>query len=709
MNTAPFHKLRGTLAATPRSSWTATIASVVASILFVALLPLLYLFTDLMVHKGRIPTYSQLSQNQQAEFQERWATLGQNPEVAAILSEVRPSQVTDTQAGDFKWEWRWRAMVYDLLNNRIGGEAAETYLSLENNNFDGAQPTGESLGVLSLVVRDRDSWTLAPLSRFARWNHWTWNPGQRGLVNLNYLTGIFCLGFGLILIRSLLINLSAYTSTSASITAATRLRRSLFNHGNRLSSLSIRKDAQTEAGELVTEGVEAFRMGVHSYLTGLVRYPVLIVSIFIYLLLLQFWLTLSMCLLALAVWLVVGQIAAWYRRDARHAKRRAEARLSQMRESLMMTQLSKAYLMERYSQARFERLLSDLSRATWRRQRGDAISRPALMTIVSLATVVMFYVGGRVILGGSMTVAALVVLIVAGSTLVYTIERWMVARVRVARASEIAADILEFLERRADTGQAMDAEFLKPMETKLDFQGVSVREVGSGRMIVENLTMTFPAGKRIAIVTNDEQVANTIGYLTARFLDPTGGEIRIDGKNTRWVTNESIRSQVALVLEGMLTFSDTVAMNIGCGDSSFSLPHIIEAAKLAHAHQFIQQLPYGYETTIGDGGVTLSMGERYRIALARAVLRDPSIIVFQEPPEPLDADTLMLIDDTMVRIQKSRTLIFLARRPTTVENADMVYLLDHGKLVAFGKPSELADKHQLYRLLHTKQTEAALV
>ena len=705
MDTAPFHKLRGTLAATPRASWTATIASILASLLLVALFPLLYLFADLMVHKGRIPTYSQLSASQQTEFREQWQTMAERPDIVTTLKAIRPAEVTPQQAGDFEWEWRWRTTVHDILDKRVGSDAAETYISLQSYDIEGAQPTAESLGILSLVIRERDSWTLGIVSRFAAWNPWTWDPGQRGMVNLNYLTGLFCISFGMILLRGLLINLSAYTSTTASIMAATRLRRSLFNHGNRLSALAIRRDAQDEAGELVSEGVESFRIGVHSYLTGIVRYPVLIVLILAYLLMMQFWLTLSLCLLALAVWLVIGQIAAWYRRDARHAKRRADARLAQMRESLMLTQLSKAYLMERYSQARFERLLSDLSRVTWRRQQGDAISRPALMAIVSLAIIVMFYLGGRVILGGSMTVAALVVLIVAGTTMVYTIERWMVARVRVGRASEMAADILEFLNRRADAGQPIDAEFLKPMETKLDFHGVSVRETGSGRMVLENVNMSFPAGKRFALVTNDEQVAETIGYLTARFLDPTAGEIRIDAKNIRWVTNESIRSQVALVLEGMLTFSDTVATNIGCGDSSFSLPQIIEAAKLAHAHHFIQRLPYGYETTLGDGGVSLSMGERYRIALARAILRDPSIIVFQEPHNPLDADTLMLIDDTMTRIHKSRTLIFLARRPTTVENADMVYLLDHGKLVASGKPSEIVDKQQLYRLLHTKQTQ----
>ena len=188
-----------------------------------------------------------------------------------------------------------------------------------------------------------------------------------------------------------------------------------------------------------------------------------------------------------------------------------------------------------------------------------------------------------------------------------------------------------------------------------------------------------------------------------RFADPTSGEVRIDGKNTRWVTYESIRTQVALVLEDALTFSDTVANNIGCGDPALTLPQVIHAAKLAHAHQFIQRLPYGYETRVGTGGMSLSPGERFRIALARAILRDPSLLIIEEPYSPLDADSQVLIDDTISRARVGRTVVFLARRPSTVRSADAVVVVRHGKVSASGSHDELMTASEQYRQFHLKQ------
>ena len=131
------------------------------------------------------------------------------------------------------------------------------------------------------------------------------------------------------------------------------------------------------------------------------------------------------------------------------------------------------------------------------------------------------------------------------------------------------------------------------------------------------------------------------------------------------------------------------------------------AAKVTHAHQFVQRLPYGYESTIGDGGVVLTVGQRYRIALARAVLRDPSLIVIEEPVEALDADSLVMIDDAVSRIQSGRTLLFLARRPSTVKAADRVYVLQNAKIVAAGHHDELITGNELYRSLHFKQNLVA--
>jgi ATP-binding cassette subfamily B protein len=165
------------------------------------------------------------------------------------------------------------------------------------------------------------------------------------------------------------------------------------------------------------------------------------------------------------------------------------------------------------------------------------------------------------------------------------------------------------------------------------------------------------------------------------------------------VTHESLRAQVAVVSQDDLVFTDTVANNIGCGDPQFSLPQVIEAAKLAHAHQFIERLPYGYETVIGDLGHALRPGERFRIALARALLRDPSVLVIEEAAGPIDEDTLALLDDTVERIRSGRTIIFLANRLSTLRAVDRVFLLRNGHLEASGNHRDLWQSNKQYRRL----------
>src|SRR5262249_49127930 len=160
------------------------------------------------------------------------------------------------------------------------------------------------------------------------------------------------------------------------------------------------------------------------------------------------------------------------------------------------------------------------------------------------------------------------------------------------------------------------------------------------------------------------------------------GEIRIDGKNIRWVTLDSLRNQAALVLQSDLTFNDTVANNIGCGDPSYSIPQLIEAAKLVHAHNFIQRLPHGYETMIGEMGHAGGVGDRFRIALARALLRDPAVLIIEEPQQPLDEGTSAMLDDAYQRIMPGRTVIFLPRRLSTLELSQRVVLIHKGKVEA---------------------------
>jgi ATP-binding cassette subfamily B protein len=266
------------------------------------------------------------------------------------------------------------------------------------------------------------------------------------------------------------------------------------------------------------------------------------------------------------------------------------------------------------------------------------------------------------------------------------------------REGELASDaVFEFLDRKGEAAEVADAEFLPALTNRLEFRSVSLKEAGTGRMLLENVSFAIPAGAKIAIVGADAEEKHALMYLIPRFLDPTAGEIRMEDKNIRWVTHESLRAQVAVVMQNDLTFTDTVANNIGCGDPTYNLPQIIEAAKLAHAHQFIERLPFGYETRVGGTGVSLRPGERFRIALARALLRDPSVLIIEEPSGSMDDDTLALLDDTLERIGNGRTIIFLAYRLSTLRKVDRVFLLKDGHLEASGSHRDLWQNNELYR------------
>src|SRR5262249_15564392 len=157
------------------------------------------------------------------------------------------------------------------------------------------------------------------------------------------------------------------------------------------------------------------------------------------------------------------------------------------------------------------------------------------------------------------------------------------------------------------------------------------------------------------------------------------------------------------VLQDELVFSGTVAENIGCGDPSFGLPHIVDAAKLAHAHSFVQRLPKGYDTVIGDQGESLSIGQEFRIALARAILRDPTIVIIEEPTVHLDEDTKNLLDDTLARFCPGRTVIFLPHRLSTIRACDSIVILYDGKIATTGNHRDLTLASELYR--HLQYTE----
>lgn len=558
-----------------------------------------------------------------------------------------------------------------------------------------ANPGEPSNGLLGVIPRVEGHWTTPAvkpvLEWVAGWN--TWAHTSDGL-----LTELFAVTLLMLIARVLLLNAAAHLAGSAAIEDARLLRREVYTHCYRLGTLAIDPDEQAEAGRLITDKVEAIQDGEIAARTTVPRVVVLLGLAVVVLLVVHLWVGLAVLFLGGLVWLLAGQSAAWFRRDARVAERRSALQMGVMRESLRLMLLVKCYLMERFSQTRVERQLSDLAKTARRQYRGETLSKPTLFTVAAITGVLVLYVAARVVVAGHLSPAGLAVQVACGVAVAVGALRWIAANVKVRKGRAAEDEVDEFFERRTDAGQPITAKFLQPLARKVELLELSYREPGTGRMILEQVTAGIPAGKRTAVVCSDPAEARTLAFLLTRFLEPTGGEIKFDGENTRWVTFDSLRTQVAMVLADHTTFTDTVANNIGCGDS-FTRPQIVEAAKTAHAHGFVQHLPYGYETVLGGSGVTLRPGFQFRIALARAVLRDPAVLILEEPPEPFDPDSAALIDDAITRLQPGRTIIILARRSSTVKKADAVVVIQDGKVASGGEHDTATSGSQLHKAL----------
>jgi ATP-binding cassette subfamily B protein len=693
-----------------RAKWTALLAGAGTGIVGVALLTVLWLFSDLMVWRGRVADWDELAPIQHRRIVETWETWSEEDRTS-LLTDAGFDEATIwklSQEGDFRnltseqKEAVWEEIVYRWLQGEVEQEAARRVFRPSDTARSGYVLDRGNHGILSLVVRELASarW-WSPFPWIARWNHWMWNASRDSpTVVPTYLTGLALLALVLGLLWVFLVVLNREMAAAAVIEATTRLRRAVYHHTFRLGTLAIRALGPSEAVSLLTRHIEALHDALYTRLTVYYRDPIVAVLLVLFAILLNPIMALAVLLFALVVWLIGERIVAYFRQQSKQANNIAAERLTIIRESLMMMRLVKCYLMEQFNQARIERQLSRYAQVQRVRYRGESLAEPVLVALGGLGALILLYVGGLQVLNGSLSVASAVVLTTTMLCLYRPVARWIEGLKLLRRGRQAADQTFGFLERRGEVGQVVGAEFLPPLAKQVEFDNVSLRDSSTGRLLLEEVSLRIPAGHRIGLVGADDLEKHALVYLIPRLLDPTNGEIRIDQHNLRWVTLDSLRAQISIVMVHNLVFHDTVKNNIGCGDTAYTLPQIIEAAKMAHAHGFIQKLPEGYETPIGELGHSLSLSEQYRIAVARAILRDPALLIIEEPETDLDDDSKHLLDDTLTRILPGRTAIFLPHRISTMRSCNTIYLLNKGRIVASGTHKELLASNKLYRHLH---------
>jgi ATP-binding cassette, subfamily B, bacterial len=771
----------------PVAKTAAITAAILTGVFYVALLGTFGLFADLVVNRGRIPTWAELSSVDRENADRNWTDTSLEDRSRQLLAlGIDPSaaeSLAKSKLGDdispLERELVWRAQLLDFLQHTVGSpaaalvipefqelspaaqrsflgareaspskerqaqpkapqgsaqepsaamassptallwrkhvreliattdaDAAELYASersgLESVGILGP-PEFNDRGILSLLVRlhqrlpDR---LIAPaVAGIARAFPWTWRPGEGASPDSNYLRGLLVLALILAAARGFTLYGMQYAAALTVTEATSRLRRAVYHHTYRLGTLAFRALGPSEAVSIFTRQIEAVHDALGTWLTVMWREPVKFGLLLLFALLLSTWLSLAFLILALLVWLIGGQIAAHVRTRERQAARVGAEQLAILQESLMLMRLVKSYSMELFNQSRVERQLAAYAHTSIERRSGEAIARPFLVFLGTSAAIILLFVAGYIVLSGRLGVARGIVLATALFSLYAPLISLIQNRKYLRRGRKAAAILFKFLDRPGEIGQVVGAEFLPPMADRLEFDNVTIREPGTGKPLLQNVSLTVQSGRKVALVGPDEMEKHAFIYLIPRLLDPDSGEIRIDNHNLRWVTFESLRAQIGMVLQHHLLFNDTVANNISCGEPTFDLPKIIEAAKIAHAHNFIQGLPRGYETPVGDLGHPLSAGERFRIALARAILRDPAILIIEEPITVLDDNTKAMLDDTFARVLQGRTVIFLPHRISTIRSCDAVFLIHHGRIEAAGEHRELLAQSELYRHL----------
>jgi ABC-type multidrug transport system fused ATPase/permease subunit len=527
---------------------------------------------------------------------------------------------------------------------------------------------------------------LEPVVRSVRWLGDT----QGALITL------LIAGLALILVLSVVVRVRRRLAVDAVTRATTGLRHQLHRQMYRLGQSALPGEGLGPVVNIFSRDVNEVRDGLYANLVHGVFNPLLVIGLLLMAFLLSPSLTVFVISLTGIVWLASVPLERVRRGEIDSAARSAAIYLLQLHEDLSMLRTVRVFGMEAVDKQRFDEHLHHYQAADRQRLLSDVNRNPALVLLATAAALLVIGMLGHAVLNGHVSAHSAVLLVAALAGLVWPLDTWLRLRKRITLGQRAARGVFEFLERKPELQMNVGARFLPPLRERIVLDKVTI-EGPTGRTLLSGVSATIAARTRTAILGFDEDAKHAVACLIPRLIDPKSGQIRVDGHDLREVTLESLRAQVSMVLQADYVFSDSVLNNIGLGDPSYTLPRIIEAAKVAHAHHFIQELPNGYDTVVGQLGHPLRLDEQYRVALARAYLHDPSIVIVEEPDTVFDEDTKHLFDDTIDRLAKGRTLIFLPHRLSTIRKCDQVIVLHNGRIEAAGATREVHERSKLYR------------
>ena len=473
----------------------------------------------------------------------------------------------------------------------------------------------------------------------------------------------------------------------------------------KLTDLSFSYHDRTETGQLLTRGVQdAERI---RFLTGrafirLVEGVVLFVGTAVALPLMNP----RLALLVLLTIPILVHRAFHFGRRFRPVSLSIQQQLSllatRLEQNLRGARVVKAFAQEDAETARFEHENLRWFRLSAKAASLQAVNVPLLDLIANVGTVFVVWYGGFLTIQGQLTLGELVAFSTYLALLIQPVRRLGMIIPALAMAAASGERVFEILDAKSEVQDAPGARPLPSVGGHVCFEKVSFAYFGRHQVLSE-ISFEARAGQVIALLGATGSGKSTIINLIPRFYDPTEGRITVDGHDIRKVTLNSLREQVGIVLQDTTLFATSIRDNIAFGHPDATYEQIVEAARAAQAHDFIVQMPQGYDNIVGERGTTLSGGERQRVAIARALLKDPRILILDDAMSSVDTETEQLIQTALERLMQGRTSFIIAQRLSTVRMADLILLLERGRIVTSGTHADLLHSSHLYADIYHHQ------
>ena len=500
------------------------------------------------------------------------------------------------------------------------------------------------------------------------------------------------------LLSNLFRYMGAWTVENMRTRTLQRMRNEMFS---KVVDMNVGYFSDQRKGDIIskiTSDVGVVQFCITNALQVAFREPFLIIGYTVMMVAISWELALFSVLFLPVVALIIGSIVKRLRHPARTSQQRMGELVSTLDESLSGIKVIKSYNATGYVKQKFYDLSEDLARLTLSMARRQQLASPMSEFLGISAVGVILVFGGSLVFKDALSPEGFIAFIAMFSQITRPVRTFIDQFSNINQGIAAGERIFSIIDAQSEIQDKPGAIELDGLKDKIEFRDIHFSYDGS-REVIEGISFEIKRGETVALVGPSGGGKSTLSELIPRFYDVKAGDILIDGVSVRDYTQDSLRAHMSVVAQDTVLFNDTIEGNIAMGKAGATHDEIVEAARIANADCFIQEAPEGYQTNIGDRGVKLSGGQRQRLSIARAVLKNPEILILDEATSALDTESEKLVQDALNKLLVGRTSVVIAHRLSTIHNADKIIVVDHGRVAEQGTHTELLAKGGIYAKL----------